>query len=339
VIVQTAAAISALSAGVLVPICARIATRLDLLDHPTGAKCHARPTPYLGGLAVVVALMATSALWPVGPGHRAAVLFGMGALCLVGTLDDRFGLSPGSRLLAEAAIAGQWWLATGPRLTPSPAVDCLLAIAWVLIVVNAVNLSDNMDGICGSLLVAMGAGIAAAWAVEAPSPPVVAVALTAAAAGFLVHNLRRPARVFLGDGGTMPLGFLLAVLAFELVDRGTSAAHIVPAVPLLLAVPLTDTVAVVIWRGRRGVSVATGGQDHLSHRLAVHLGEPHRVAALMAGVQAFCCAIAVALIAAPLVLGSALIVSAAGIAAVLWLTHSPRLTLGTFDAANRPLRK
>jgi UDP-GlcNAc:undecaprenyl-phosphate/decaprenyl-phosphate GlcNAc-1-phosphate transferase len=164
------------------------------------------------------------------------------------------------------------------------------------------NLLDNLDGAAASVAAASALGIAviavatggAVWAA------VVAAGLAGACLGFLPFNLARPSRVFLGDGGSTVIGFLLAVSAMGALNSGPSTS-VYLAAGLLVAVPLLDTALVMISRRRRGISMLTGGRDHLTHRVYARVGDARMVALQLAAVQAGLAAIAViAVILAPI---------------------------------------
>jgi UDP-GlcNAc:undecaprenyl-phosphate GlcNAc-1-phosphate transferase len=217
----------------------------------------------------------------------AVILMGATMLAVIGTVDDRVTVSPKWRLLAECAAAVAVWSAHfGFTAFDSSALDLGLTIVWVVGIVNAFNLIDNIDGACATLagISAVGTGalslIHGDWHLAT-----VSLAITGACAGFLRHNLARPARIFLGDGGSMPLGFLIACLAMVAMrGRGLGSGELF-ACGLLVGLPVLDTSLVMISRRRRGLSVLTAGRDHLTHRLLRKLRTPGRVALLLAVVQ------------------------------------------------------
>jgi UDP-GlcNAc:undecaprenyl-phosphate GlcNAc-1-phosphate transferase len=216
-------------------------------------------------------------------------------LWLLGTVDDRAGVAPQWRLLAEAGVASALFAAGLGWETRLPGVvDYLLTLASVVIAVNAFNLMDNLDGACGTVtaVAAAGTGVLAAikgqWTIAA-----VAFALTGACAGFLPFNFAGPARVFLGDGGSMPLGFLVAALVMATAWHGGGGDPALVVGALLAGLPIFDVALVSFSRVRRGESVMTGGRDHLTHRLLLHLRGPRAVGLVLATLQAFLCVLAI----------------------------------------------
>ena len=117
-------------------------------------------------------------------------------------------------------------------------------------------------------------------------------ALAGACAGFLRYNLARPARIFLGDGGSMPIGFIAAGAALAAADGSHLGAAALPCAALIVGLVILDTTLVVISRRRRGVPLLTGGRDHLTHRLLAMTGSPRTVAAMLATLQLGLCAVA-----------------------------------------------
>jgi len=294
-VVIAAAPLAALLAerGVLVSI--RVARRTGFYDHPGGYKGHTAATPYLGGAAVILALLIAANLLAGVIVRVPVTLTCAAALAVIGAIDDRVAVSPRWRLLAEVLAAVAVWAAhRGFTVFDSSVLDLGLTIVWVVGIVNAFNLFDNIDGSCASIacVSAMGVGVLTLinneWHVAALS-----LALAGACAGFLRHNLSKPARIFLGDGGSMPLGFLIASLTMMAArGRGLGADELLLA-GLLAGLPVLDTTLVTISRRRRGLSILKGGRDHLTHRLLTRLGTPVRVAAVLGSAQAALVALAV----------------------------------------------
>jgi UDP-GlcNAc:undecaprenyl-phosphate GlcNAc-1-phosphate transferase len=272
---------------VLTPLCVRLARATGFMDHPAGYKGHRAPTPYLGGVAVLVAFLATGAALS-GDARRYLPIFACTALlAVVGLVDDRRTVSPLARVAVEVAAGVEVWHAgLGWTMLGYAPLDMLVTVVWVVGLVNAVNLMDNQDGAASSVCsaAAVGAGIFALANGET-SLAILSFGLAGATAGFLRFNLARPSRIFLGDGGSMPLGFLVAVLVMNVADVNRLRGTAMLAAAMFVALPILDTTLVVISRRRRGVSFLTPGRDHLTHRLLQRLGTPRRVAAALAGAQ------------------------------------------------------
>jgi UDP-GlcNAc:undecaprenyl-phosphate GlcNAc-1-phosphate transferase len=317
----------ALAAGVVqlsVPLAIRLAVVTRFMDRPAGYKEHGRPTPYLGGLGVMAAVVPV-ALVTGGGSDVLVIVAGATALCVVGIVDDRVHLGPVIRLVAEFAAAFALWQADlGWLLFDEGVLNLALTTVWVVGLVNAFNLMDNLDGATGSVGGVSATGIGVLAATQGRTA-IAAVAFTLAGAclGFLRFNLARPSRVFLGDGGSMPVGFLLAagVTAIPHID-GFGTAAVFAAVPLV-GLAVLDTTLVVVSRLRRGVGVLTGGRDHLTHRLLQLLGTPQKVALMLAGAQAALCLLGFLLFDSTIVTVFAaatayVLLGAAAIAALEW---------------------
>jgi UDP-GlcNAc:undecaprenyl-phosphate GlcNAc-1-phosphate transferase len=277
------------------PLAIRLAGHLDFYDRPHGYKAHAEPTPYLGGVALMSAFVLAVAALAGDAGRTLPVLGGVALLAAVGTLDDRRHLSPVVRVLTELAVAtGIWAADLGWDLGLGAVPDLLLTQLWVVGVVNAFNLFDNMDGAAGTMGLVAGVAVAVLGVVQDDTWLAVAGgALAGACLGFLPYNLASPARIFLGDGGSMPLGFAVAALVMIGASEAAGAWQGLVMGLLMVGVPALDTALVVVSRTRRGVSVLTGGRDHLTHRAQTMLRSARGVALVLGSAQALLAAVAI----------------------------------------------
>ena len=284
---MAAFALSATTVLLATPLAILVAKRTQFYDRPVGYKAHGRPTPYLGGAAVVLGTLAGTTFVMDEWRTLLPILGGAAGLCAVGTIDDRRGLPPLYRLVVAAGVA-TWLTASGLgwSLSGNALIDTALTIFWVVSVVNAFNLMDNMDGAAPTVTAVCAGGVAVlALLTDETAIAALALAVSGACVAFLRYNLTRPARIFLGDGGSMPLGFLVAatVLALDLGNGSGTTAVVVAA--LLVALPAFDTSLVILSRLRRRVTVWTGGRDHLTHRLHTRLVSTHAVAAALRAAQ------------------------------------------------------
>jgi UDP-GlcNAc:undecaprenyl-phosphate/decaprenyl-phosphate GlcNAc-1-phosphate transferase len=269
------------------PVAIAVAHRTRFYDHPRGYKGHAAPTPYLGGTAVMAGFLAGALAFGGGVTSYAPIVGGALVLWLVGTLDDRRTVPPSHRIVIVAFVAVLLWTAdVGWRLFESDAANVALTVAWLVAAVNAFNLMDNMDGAAPTVGAASALGAAGLAAGESRLVlAALAVALAAACLGFLRYNLADPARIFLGDGGSMAIGLVVAatVMAMPRGDR-PGWEFLVPAM-LVVGLPAFDTALVIVSRFRRRVTIWAGGRDHITHRLHKRLGSPRKVAAALGGAQ------------------------------------------------------
>lgn len=284
------AATLALTIG-LTPQAMRLAIRRGVFDSPSEIKAQASPVPYLGGLAIVTAfasaLAAAAVLRPPEGGPREIlILIGLGlGLAVMGLVDDLRGLGPILRLAIEGGAAlAVWSTSDGAALFTNDKIDLLVTVGWIVGVTNALNLLDNMDGLSAGV-----AAIAAGWffVIAASNGQflvaTLAIALAGCALGFLRDNFP-PARIYMGDAGSLFLGFMLAVLGIKLrFDGPTQVTFFVPI--LVLGVPLFDTVLVTVNRLLHGRNPMLGGRDHTSHRL-VFVGVPVTATVLLVYVGA-----------------------------------------------------
>ena len=296
------------------------------MDHPRGYKGHEHATPYLGGVAVGGGIAVAGILF-----GSAALDFSPIALCaavlwFVGTVDDRVGLNPGTRVFVALAVAVVTWsTGLGWAIGSSDALALLLTVLWVVGLVNAYNLMDNMDGAAASVGCVSAAGVALIAALGGrPILAALALAVAGACAGFLLFNLASPARIFLGDGGSMPLGYLIAATAMSVPVGSELGVLTVAALAPVAALPILDVFLVVVSRRRRGLMLLSGGRDHLTHRLRRRLSSPRAVALALATTQALLCGVALAMThLGPVAVGAAVTACIGlGIAAI-WALERP----------------
>ena len=270
----------------LTPIARRIALRFDILDRPGDRKSHAVAMPYLGGLALVGSVLGAAALFavvrpPVSSLGELLVVLGVALLIAgLGFRDDVRYLSPLTRLGVEflAAIV-MWMIGVRIGVFGSPPLDFAATVLWVVGLVNAQNFIDNADGLSAGTAAAASGWVVVIAAVNGQFLVAsLAAGVMGCAVGFLWYNIH-PAKIYMGDGGSLFLGFLLAYLTIKLRIGG--AASLSLSVPLLImGVPIFDTMLVVVERVRHGRSPMLGGTDHTSHRL-MHLGLSVRSAVLV----------------------------------------------------------
>lgn len=268
----------------LTPLAIRVALRNRILDQPGEHKTHATPVPYLGGVAIVVSFAIVIAVAAgldsstLGTDELVKILaIGVG-LAIMGLIDDLRKLPAILRLVLEI---GAGWLVfaldLGVSFTGSSTLDAAVTIVWVVGLVNAFNMSDNMDGLSAGLATIAAGSL---FAVAAANGQFLVAALSAALAGCAIGFLRSnffPARIYMGDAGAYFLGFMVAYLGLKLQFL-TSPQNNTFLVPILIvSVVIFDTTLVVLARLFHRISPLQGGKDHTSHRL-VRVGLPVPVA-------------------------------------------------------------
>src|SRR4051812_6758681 len=245
-----------------------VAIRRGAVVAPSSDRWHRRATPGFGGLAICLStligiLVAGQWTWP------ALIVVGAAlAMWVVGIVDDSLRLSPLAKLVSSLAAAA--FLVYLLRLLPGfsfPAVVTVVAVVWFGGLVHALNLLDNMDGLAAGIGLIGAVSFALVFATDL-DPAVIAalVALAGALIGFLVWN-SYPARLFMGDCGSLFIGAMLAGSTLLVMLQRDRPPLAWVAAPFVFAVPLFDTSFVLVLRRLAGLSATRGGTDHLSHRL------------------------------------------------------------------------
>ncbi|MEM1126799.1 MAG: MraY family glycosyltransferase [Bacteroidota bacterium] len=303
---------------------------------------HERPVPRLGGVAMLVGMLAgfgvlmvsePALLEAAAPGDSPLVLLSaLVAVAGVGLIDDLWGLRPRVKLVAQGVVAlgfvGAMGLLDAP--TTAEALVAAGAVLWIVVVMNAVNLIDGLDGLAAGL--ALIALVALAVVVGSTGPALYAAIAAGAVGGFLVFN-RHPASIFMGDTGSLLLGFSLAALPLDLLHEGVLTGPTLLGAVLVLGLPLLDLGLAIGRRLAAGRSPFEADGDHLHHRLLHRWGGDQRPAVrclwgsglLLGGLGIW---------AAHLSLGGALLVTAVA----LGLSAAGVYLLGYLGASTAPAR-
>lgn len=294
----------------LTPWAARLAVRKDALDRPTHRKRHGRVVPLWGGLSLWLSMIGTLVVtWVFSPSMRkllvmkggrfgwelAGFVAGSTLITAVGLLDDRRGIPPKLKLLGQA-VAAAITVAAGIRVLGfvdpffhqyrevPMIVGAVLAFFWIVLTINAMNFVDGLDGLASGIglisalaffLVAVSIGkVSVDWAKGSLNLAAwLSLTLSGGLAAFLLFNFF-PARIFLGDSGSMFLGHALASIA--LIGSLKSAAVFATFLPILImALPLADVLWAVVRRWREGQPISKADKGHMHHRL-LDLGLSHR---------------------------------------------------------------
>jgi UDP-GlcNAc:undecaprenyl-phosphate GlcNAc-1-phosphate transferase len=272
----------------LTPLIRILARRLGFVDMPRPDRHHRMPTPYLGGvavfLAVVIGLGFTAGFRhetpAAGQKEFLVVLLGAAAL-LLGLADDWRRLSPPLKFAGQVGIATLFLAVAGPGPTGISAWDGILGLLWVVGFMNAFNFLDNMDGVLPGVSFIASLGLAGLAILHGVSGMNSLLVLAGALFGFLLFNLP-PARIFLGDAGSLSLGAMLAGAGWLFAsETGSLAAWF--ALPLVLSYPLFDITFVTLTRLKRRQAPWIGGRDHTTHRLNSLLGGPRRALLVIYG--------------------------------------------------------
>ena len=302
----------AVLSAALVPLTIRAARAWRVLDPPGPRKVHSQPTPRLGGIAIFAAFSAVvligyefvlpallesaasraylgASLAILQEGHRVqsklmGLLLGGAVVFAVGLADDVLGgRFPAAFKAAGQLAAAAILVASGVRTSfmPGEALDVVVTLLWIVGITNAFNLLDNMDGLsAGVALVASTVFLVNAWALGEFFISLLLLAFIGSLLGFLFYNFD-PATVFLGDCGSLFVGYVIASLTLleRYVTTASSTLFPVLMPVLVLAVPIMDTATVILIRLREGRPIYVGDRRHLSHRL-VALGFSTRTAVM-----------------------------------------------------------
>ena len=280
------------SMGLTVPV-RQLALRVGMVDRPGPRKVHVQPMPLLGGLAIYLGVLIALLVSLDGPALTQVIGIYVGAtlVAAVGILDDRGLLHHQIKLFGAMPAAGVILLASGIRAQvfstfwPGQTAywaDTALTVVWVVGITASFSILDHMDGLCAGVA-AIASLFFAIFALQSGQLLVgtMAAAVLGAAAGFLRWNFK-PAKIFMGDGGAMFLGFLMATLALKLRPTQTGDPRSAWLTPVfILGATIFDTTLISISRSRRGfLPFTTPGKDHTAHRLS-NLFESQRTAVLL----------------------------------------------------------
>jgi len=264
---------------ILTPLIRMVALKWKVLDHAhAGIKTHKVPTPVLGGISVFLAFVATLIIirywthFPTGTlRNLRAILIGGSLVFLVGLVDDLkkpVGLSWKLKFFTQMIAAGILvYQGLSIQFIKPNYMAIVITVIWVVGVTNSINIVDIMDGLSATVVIVAALGFL--W-VAMPSESIyvnfAAAALIGSAGGFLPYNLSKGKKIFVGDGGSLFMGFVLAALSL-----GTQYSNVNPlgvyAAIFILGIPIFDTFFVMIMRIRRGRSPFLGSRDHFAFRL------------------------------------------------------------------------
>ena len=302
---------------VMTPVVRWFAVKVNLIDRPSDRKVHARPTPTLGGLALLFGLIGGGVVARFLPGTEFNTVFattepmGLAAGALVifalGAVDDVRALPAPVKLAGQTFAAGllflsgvkmNYLLLPTQTLSLSDDVSVLVTVIWLVAMMNAINLVDGLDGLAAGIVAIAASSffvytyqIAESGGYLTPSAPLLAIIIVGATLGFLRHNFY-PAKIFMGDSGSMLLGLALggATIAgigsapsIPLSNSGSAVflAYFPLLIPLaVLALPIADSLLAIVRRARKRRNVFLADKQHIHHRL-MDLGHGHRQAVIV----------------------------------------------------------
>ena len=268
-----------ITAFVITPLFRSIARKLKIMDYPGGRKIQANPVAYLGGLAIITPitlgsflLIFTSVTIDLKQQLYLGLILPALAIAIVGLLDDIFQLPPWPRFISQSAVGVitsfiLYLSGSGVEIFDNQLLNSSATILWVVTIINALNFIDNMDGLATSIsMVTSLALFILSYINNQYLVAALSLAIFASCLGFLFWN-KKPASIYLGDAGSLYLGFLLAAISIRIDLDNDSAPIRALVLILILAIPVIDTTQVVVSRIAKGKSPFEGGRDHLSHLL------------------------------------------------------------------------
>jgi UDP-GlcNAc:undecaprenyl-phosphate/decaprenyl-phosphate GlcNAc-1-phosphate transferase len=331
--------IAVIAALALTPVARVLATKVGAVDVPEDRKVHEKVTPTMGGVAIYVALMLGIAAYLIFGHHPLSndligIMVGATIIMLFGAVDDIKTLGPLSKLFGQIMAAGvlvimgvqiqNIHIPGASVISLSPELSVIISLLWVVAFINIINLIDGLDGLAAGITCIAAASMFV-YAYQTGSGPayqdaaLVSIVLCGACLGFLRYNFN-PASIFMGDSGSMLLGFLLGAVTIQGVLKSIAAAALF--IPLLaLAIPILDTGMAIVRRAARGRPITHADKEHIHHRL-LNLGHSQRQAVLLLYFWT------------ALLCGTSLALKFTGTNKVLWITLA--LAIGGFALTGLP---
>ena len=260
------------------PLVKALSKKLGSIDHPGDAnsrKRHKAPTPLLGGLAIYLGFCAASTICFTVDSQLIGILLGAGIALTTGMLDDRFGLKPNQKLLGQflaAAVTVYFGIEVSFLSNPFGGMMSLgiltipFTIIWLVALMNTINLIDGLDGLAAGIAAISSLIISiVAIATHQYAAAGIAIALLGASLGFLKYNFA-PAQIFMGDSGSMVLGYILGVASIIGVFKSTLTLSVIIPV-LAVGLPISDTIFAIIRRAKNKEKIFAADAKHIHHRL------------------------------------------------------------------------
>ena len=277
----------------LTPLMTRVADWTGVLDQPTDERrMHSLATPLLGGLAIYFGVMIPVLTLSHLDNLAKGILIGGTVITAVGLVDDLIDIRPLVKFIGQLVAIGvaigfdlrikrMGMPLTGHVVHFSYPVSVVLTVCWIATIINTVNFIDGLDGLAAGVcaISALTFSIIAVSSIDRSSGAIIAAVLAGATFAFLRFNFH-PASIFMGDAGSMLLGYVLAVLSVQsLVKQAATVTLVLPM--LVLGIPFIDLFLVVFRRWRRGVPFYSPGQDHVHHDLVLVAGFSQRKSVLL----------------------------------------------------------
>ncbi|MCP4745292.1 MAG: glycosyl transferase [Desulfobacteraceae bacterium] len=297
-------------AGIFTPLVRWVAIRKNWVARPVQDRWHKKTTALMGGIAIFAAMAAPAFiaadfksvyghLFKMNSIHEpaslcAVIFLGAAFLFALGLIDDLYNIKPHSKLIGQIlAAALVTFLGFRLHWFESLTLDTMSTLFWIVGITNAFNLIDNMDGLCAGVGTVTALSLAVLYQQISPQGFQMALILAGAMGGFLIYNFN-PAKIFMGDCGSLVIGFSISVLSLHYGETRPVNPLASVAVPILiLMVPILDTTLVTVIRMLSGRKASTGGRDHTSHRLVLMGFSEKKAVLLLYLISAISCLAAV----------------------------------------------
>ena len=267
----------------LTPLVRRVMLRLGVLSTPNEHRWHRKPVALMGGIAIFISFVLVVLLRMELRAEVLVIVLGGGVIFALGIMDDIFGMHPRIKFAFQLLVAfGVVYLGVACRILPYRWLNISLTVFWIVGMMNALNLLDNMDGLSSGITIIAALAISVLSIRKGePGSALLCFALAGSCLGFLRYNFN-PARIFMGDCGSMFLGYMLAVLAvLGGWQHSSPLAGTLLSPVLILGVAIFDTTLVTVLRLKNAKMPWEGGKDHSSHRLVYILHGKEKGAVLV----------------------------------------------------------
>jgi len=268
---------------VLTPVVRRAMLKLGILSIPHKSRWHRQPVALMGGIAIFISFMLVALLRLELRAEILVIMLGGGVIFALGVLDDIFEMHPNAKFAVQFLVAfGVVYLGVACKILPYKWLNISFTVFWIIGMMNAINLLDNMDGLSSGITIIAALAISVLSIQKGESgAALLCLALAGSCIGFLRYNFN-PARIFMGDCGSMFLGYMLAVLAvLGGWQHSSPLAGTLLSPVLILGVAIFDTTLVTVLRLKNSRMPWEGGRDHSSHRLVYVLHGKEKGAVLV----------------------------------------------------------
>ncbi|NQT50003.1 undecaprenyl/decaprenyl-phosphate alpha-N-acetylglucosaminyl 1-phosphate transferase [Candidatus Kuenenbacteria bacterium] len=276
---------------ILTPIVKKISQKTGYVSTPQKDRWHTKTTALLGGISIYVAFVISLLLFSGLNNIALNLLVGGSIIFIIGLIDDLKRIKPKYKLLGQILAAVVLiYLGVSAGIFSNQIFNIAFSLFWLVALANAFNLLDNMDGLTAGVAAISSFALGAyAYMTAQPSLGLICLLMAGSLLGFLCYNFN-PAKIFMGDSGSLFIGFMIGALSLQIVWMKPSENILLNLTPFLFAaVPLFDTTFVTVMRILHGRKISQGGKDHTSHRLTHYGLSEKSVAFILYSISMICC--------------------------------------------------